>query len=217
MVRKTKENADKTRTSLLDAAQALFTKQGVSRTTLNDIAKAADLTRGAVYWHFENKDAIIIALWERGAGPLSEEVALSMQCLAGDNVAAEFRALVLHVVKRIIEDPSIGQAMHVVMHCVEITETQTPIREFLNARRKHMYETFYSGLANVKTVGGLKSELSLDIITGGLMSYLYGLIEHHLEPGGFLNLSRDYEALIDIYLQGILNVECIDVQSIKGA
>lgn len=205
MARKTKENAYKTRACLLDAAQRLFIMQGVSRTTLNDIAKAAGLTRGAVYWHFENKDAIIIALWDRGAGPLTDDVSLSMQNLSAGNAATEFRSVLLHVIERIVQEQSIGQAMHVIMHCVEITETQTPLRDFLNARRKKMYETFHEGLTNLSAFGALKSELSIDIITGGLMSYLYGLIEHHLEPDGFLDLERDYEALIDIYLQGILN------------
>ena len=48
-MRRTKEDAQQTRESLLDAAECLFAERGVSRTSLQDIAKAAGVTRGAVY------------------------------------------------------------------------------------------------------------------------------------------------------------------------
>ena len=47
MVRKTKEDALATRDSILDSAEQLFVTQGVAHTTLQHIATAAGLTRGA--------------------------------------------------------------------------------------------------------------------------------------------------------------------------
>ncbi len=49
MARRTKEEAAATRDSILDAAEQLFVEQGVSRTTLQHIASAAGVTRGAIY------------------------------------------------------------------------------------------------------------------------------------------------------------------------
>ncbi len=54
MVRKTKEDAELTRKRIVDAARAVFLKRGVSKATLEHIASEASVTRGAVYWHFEN-------------------------------------------------------------------------------------------------------------------------------------------------------------------
>lgn len=54
-MRRTKEDAQHTREALLDAAELVFAQRGVSRTSLQEIAKAAGLTRGAVYWHFKDK------------------------------------------------------------------------------------------------------------------------------------------------------------------
>jgi hypothetical protein len=62
MARKTKEEADKTRHLLLDAAEHLFWEQGVSKTTLASIAEYAGLTRGAIYWHFDNKADLFNAM-----------------------------------------------------------------------------------------------------------------------------------------------------------
>ena len=62
MARRTKEEAEKTRTRIMASALALFAKKGYDRTTFNDIAARLKLTKGAVYWHFESKEALLMAL-----------------------------------------------------------------------------------------------------------------------------------------------------------
>ncbi len=64
MPRRTKREAAATRESVLIAALDLFSEKGYSRTTFNDIARRIDMSRGAVYWHFENKEALLAALIE---------------------------------------------------------------------------------------------------------------------------------------------------------
>jgi len=70
MVKRTREEALQTRDQLLDAAEAVFNKKGVSQTTVNDIACAAGMTRGAVYWHFKNKVDLFNAMCDRITLPL---------------------------------------------------------------------------------------------------------------------------------------------------
>ena len=48
MVKKTKEDAEKTRNSIIDAARTVFLQRGVSRSSLEQIASKAGVTRGAV-------------------------------------------------------------------------------------------------------------------------------------------------------------------------
>ena len=72
MARKTKEEALATRASILDAAELLFHRQGVSRTSLHDIAAAAGVTRGAVYWHFKDKADVFTQMMDRVCLPVEE-------------------------------------------------------------------------------------------------------------------------------------------------
>lgn len=65
MARKTREEAEQTRHLLLDTAERVFREQGVAATSLADIASAAGLTRGAIYWHFANKLDLFNALCDR--------------------------------------------------------------------------------------------------------------------------------------------------------
>lgn len=63
MAKKTKADALKTRQHLIETAIVQFALRGVSNTTLNDIADAARVTRGAIYWHFENKTQLFNEVW----------------------------------------------------------------------------------------------------------------------------------------------------------
>ena len=59
MARRTKEEALETRMQIIDAARRVFHAEGVNRSTLDKVAKAAGVTRGAVYWHFSSKQEIL--------------------------------------------------------------------------------------------------------------------------------------------------------------
>ena len=72
MARRTKAEADETRTKLLDAAEEVFFEKGVSRTSLGDIALRAGATRGAVYWHFKDKVDVFSSMLARICMPFDE-------------------------------------------------------------------------------------------------------------------------------------------------
>jgi len=64
MAKKTKREAQATRIMILEAAARVLLFRGIARTSLLDVAREAGVTRGAVYWHFENKEHILRTLWE---------------------------------------------------------------------------------------------------------------------------------------------------------
>ncbi|MDX9950611.1 MAG: TetR family transcriptional regulator [Methylophilaceae bacterium] len=74
MVRKTKEDAEITRQNIIRAAREVFLVRGVSRTTMEHIASQANVTRGAVYWHFKNKTDLFHAMREQVFLPLIDRM-----------------------------------------------------------------------------------------------------------------------------------------------
>ena len=72
MARKTKEGAEETRACILKAARSLFSTQGVSGATLTDVAKMAGVTRGAIYWHFDNKEDLLMSLRDEAVLPYEQ-------------------------------------------------------------------------------------------------------------------------------------------------
>ncbi|MGZ5202156.1 MAG: TetR family transcriptional regulator [Telluria sp.] len=101
MARRTKEEAAATRDGILDAAEQLFAEHGVSRTTLQHIATAAGVTRGAIYWHFDDKVALFNAMIERVVMPL--EVALAEMDTA--DPLGDLREYMLGGLRTTVQDP----------------------------------------------------------------------------------------------------------------
>ncbi|MFI9253632.1 ScbR family autoregulator-binding transcription factor [Streptomyces sp. NPDC053069] len=59
------ERAVRTRAQVLDTAAALFAERGYEATSIVDIAERVGMTKGAVYFHFKNKEAMAIAIVEK--------------------------------------------------------------------------------------------------------------------------------------------------------
>src|SRR6202020_2755460 len=57
------QHAEATRRAVLDAARSLFGRQGYAQTSVDEIADAARVTKGAVYHHFANKEALFRAVY----------------------------------------------------------------------------------------------------------------------------------------------------------
>ncbi|MBL8468530.1 TetR family transcriptional regulator [Methyloversatilis discipulorum] len=102
MVRRTKEEAEATRVQLLDAAERCFREKGVASTTLDDIAKSAGHTRGAVYWHFENKADIFEAVCERVSTPMQAMLS-DLAADPGDDPLGYLRNDAIHVLRMLAE------------------------------------------------------------------------------------------------------------------
>ena len=53
---------ERTRTRLIEAAAQLITEKGYDRTTLEEVAARAGMTRGAIYGNFKNRDDLFLAV-----------------------------------------------------------------------------------------------------------------------------------------------------------
>ncbi len=57
---------------LLDAAEACFAQFGLRKTTMEDVARSAGMSRATVYRHFENRDDLLMSVVEREAHRVKE-------------------------------------------------------------------------------------------------------------------------------------------------
>src|SRR6266852_6073029 len=83
MARRTKEEAQETRSRLLDAAERVFHEKGVAHASLEEIAAAAEVTRGAIYWHFKDKAELFDAMMQRVVLPVDAMLA-GADCCGAD-------------------------------------------------------------------------------------------------------------------------------------
>src|SRR5580704_10103689 len=96
-VRRAVSDTDKQgrRTDILAAAKKVFARKGYHATTIADIAKAAKLSYGSIYWYFDSKEALFHALMETEGQALRDHVTEAMLLTpARGSPDAPFRAAV---------------------------------------------------------------------------------------------------------------------------
>lgn len=78
------EQSERTRTALLNVAYGFFAEQGYADTSTRDIVEGAEVTRGALYYHFRNKKGIFQAVYERETETRVQRIRKRMQEAQGD-------------------------------------------------------------------------------------------------------------------------------------
>jgi len=127
MVRKTREEALATREELLDAAERVFRKHGVGHTSLAEVADAAGVTRGAIYWHFKDKADLFQALVKRVEMPMNAAMEEMDRTSAADPLGA-VRQLAIHALQNLAGSARTQAVFEVVFLRCEYTQELAPVR-----------------------------------------------------------------------------------------
>jgi TetR/AcrR family acrAB operon transcriptional repressor len=202
MARKTKEEAAATRDSILDAAEKLFVEQGVSRTTLQHIASAAGVTRGAIYWHFDDKGALFNAMMERATLPLEAELQVLDEAESSDPLS-DLRDYVLAVLRRTVDDPQARRVFEIATLKVEFVDEMDAVR----VRRQHSMGDWMARaerrirLASEKGLTGSQVEPRTAALA--MWTMIDGLIRNWMFDPQSFDLVELGKCVIDPYMQGL--------------
>ena len=118
MARRRKEDAQKTRRRILASALSLFAKKGYEHTTFTDIAARLKMTKGAVYWHFETKQALLLALVDEMLAKFHRQISELLPPGETSFEGLSFPVVADMMVRnalRILEDPK-GTAFFLLIH-----------------------------------------------------------------------------------------------------
>ena len=69
------DKRDRTRAALLEAARALIREKGFERMTMEEVARRAGMTTGAIYGNFKNREDLFIALGQTYWAPIAPRIA----------------------------------------------------------------------------------------------------------------------------------------------
>ena len=209
MVRRTKDEAQETRNRILDAAEHLFSERGVSRTSLEDIAQAAGVTRGAIYWHFkehvvdgERRRDLVAAMVDRVTLPMEAMVARSSDESVEDPIAS-LKACAVSALKRTATDAQVQRVFDVVIHKCEYIGEMAGVNNRISAVQKGCVDRAEQTIRNAVKRGLLPASVNPRLAAVGLDALLYGLISNWLANSSYLPLERQAEAMIDLYIEGL--------------
>jgi TetR/AcrR family acrAB operon transcriptional repressor len=202
MARRTKEAAAATRESLLAAAEAVFRDKGVAHTSLAEIAAAANVTRGAVYWHFRDKAELFKAMCERVQLPMEGKLASAGRSRHDDPLGA-LRAASLDALAQLATDPRTQAVFDVVFHKCEFAAEIAAVDE----RR---LEADNACLANVERLlrqavarGQLAHDTDTRLAAQAMNAFVVGIMHQWVQRPGAYDLARAAPQLIDAFLAGL--------------
>ena len=202
MVRRTKDEAQETRNRILDAAEHVFSEHGVSRTSLEDIAQAAGVTRGAIYWHFKDKSDLFAAMVNRVTLPMEAMVARSSDESVEDPIAS-LKACAVSALMRTATDPQVQRVFDVVTHKCEYLGDMAGVNGRISSIQKGCVDRSEQAIRNAIKRGLLPAHVNPRLAAVGLDAMIFGLISNWLANSGYLPLERQAEAMIDLYLDGL--------------
>lgn len=202
MVRRTKEEAQATRNLILDTAEAEFHERGVAGTSLHDIAQAAGLTRGAIYWHFKDKADLFNAMMARATLPLEETAHRSDDPTLEDPLAY-MRRNFTQALRLTVNDPQVRRVFEIATHKVEYVGELKAVRDRHLAVRDECLLHAQRGITLAMKRGLLPKRIPARSAALGLHALIDGLIQNWmLDPEAF-DLVKVGRQVLDAYLAGL--------------
>jgi AcrR family transcriptional regulator len=187
---------------ILESALSLIVTRGFNATTVDDIARKAGLTKGAIYFHFENKTAILLALLDvidklvlgglmdrvMHAGPTSKDKLVAALHSQGMLAETKTRYLLLFT-----------------LTLLEFNGTDTPIE----ARVKAIYDGFVQSLEKIvrtgKAAGEFRADLDAREMAAVVMALQHGTLMEWYCRSGTLNGPGLVRSARVVLLDGILH------------
>lgn len=202
MVRRTKEEAQETRSRIMDAAVDVFFEKGVANATLNDIAARADVTRGAIYWHFKNKLDVFDALHDQ------------LQLSFADTILGDLRNDHPHpllqlerLCTELLIDLEVNQHKFKVLSILffksDYTGEMEPFLHLQNARKKQNIELFAQYFDRAKKHKHLSADVDTVILSMALMAYITGVVVDYLRDSTGIVLSEHAPKFMRLFFRNL--------------
>jgi TetR/AcrR family acrAB operon transcriptional repressor len=200
-MRRTKEEAAATRTRLLDAALASFHAKGYSATTLEDIAREAGITRGAIQWHFGSKaelyntlvrecyqeaSEVFGGLYEAGGTPLQKLRLVLVRWLGYTEENVKFRTMLELIMLKTEVSPELASGMQEKRHGNQLT-----IRFFADLIRQGI------------EAGEIRPEVHPEITATAALGLINGMTSIWLIDPVAFSLRGTADESVEIFLRGI--------------
>ena len=189
-----------TRQHILDVALRLFSQQGVSSTSLSEIAKAAGVTRGAIYWHFKNKSDLFSEIWQ-----LSETSITDKECEYRNKMPGDPLSILTHILIYILEATVFEERrrllMEIIFHKCEFVGEMAAVRFQQRDLCIESYDRIEQILKECISAGQLPPNLLTRRAAILMRSYISGIVENWLFAPDSFELQKEAQYYVAILLE----------------
>jgi TetR/AcrR family acrAB operon transcriptional repressor len=200
-MRRTKEEAARTRAAIVEGALVCFDRHGLTNSTLEQIACESGVTRGAVYHHFGSKRDILREIRDQVSVPLLDEADTEM--LKNDDIPALERVerFLLGVVHALEADPRKRVAFTVMQFKCEYVEDLGEELACAARSTEQLVKAFTGAYRQAEKQGGLAPGVTAQVAALETMMFLSGLLRLWLLGGTRSAYRKHAEAIIRAHVR----------------
>ncbi len=193
--------ADKRRAVTVEAVIELAAEQNPNDITTAAIAHRMNLTQGAIFRHFPNKDSIWQAVMEWVAGRLLSRTEKAVQAAGSPLDALE--AMFMTHIDFISRHPGVPRILFGELQHAE----ETPAKGIVQTLLKRYGERLSSLIEQGKSEGELVQEVDTAAAVSMFIGMLQGLIMQSLLAGDIRRMRTDAPGVFAVYLRGIKRIK----------
>jgi len=200
VARKTKEEAQRTRQQIIDAAREVFHKHGVANSSLEQVASAANLTRGAVYWHFKDKAELFCAIREDVFTPMTEQIDT---ILFSDDYADPLDAIEVSLkafFKVLDDNPVLRQVLEIMISRCELVDEYAEVQAEVERPSDEFLEKVGKVYKKAAAQGVLRSDLEPAAMALDTWVFVKGQLHLQLATGFDKTLKKQVPEMITAHV-----------------
>lgn len=174
MARRTKVQAEQTRSRIIDAARRSFARRGVGQTTMEHIAQEAGVTRGAIYWHFTNKTELFFAMRDQVRLPLLDRMNTVLH--GDDDPLDAVERFLLQILEGVAQDPRTRET-YAIMHfkCEYVSDLEAVLTQMMKGCRD-MLDHIESAYRRAAVLGRLRAGMDPRLAALETFAFVSGLV-----------------------------------------
>jgi len=202
-MRRTKQESAETRRQIIAAARRVFAERGVTRSTLDHVAAAANVTRGAIYWHFDDKLALFEAMREQVSLPLVDRIDFTLLNAARADPLDAVEAFLHDLFASIDTDPVARQTFEITLLKCEYVDEFEAERTRQVKRSGELLAKLTATYRRARRVRLLRRDLTPDTAALETCAFATGLFRLCLIDRKGALARRRVAALIRAHVRGL--------------
>jgi TetR/AcrR family acrAB operon transcriptional repressor len=178
MPRKTREEAMHTREKLMESALEVMCEKAYANVSMTEIAERIGYSKGAIYWHFLNKNALLVQLVENACVQI--ESALAVDCSSTDSYES-VRAYYKNKMTRQFENEGFKKLERLLLRKQEWPEeVQRQVFSIFRDRARHEREKVAQMLEKSRHKGELQNDAPVHDLATLITAIFHGLFMYGL-------------------------------------
>jgi TetR/AcrR family fatty acid metabolism transcriptional regulator len=187
--------SDEKRRRILEAATRVFARRGYYGARVSEIARRAGVADGTIYLYFENKEDVLVALFDEVMAEHLERGKAELRAVKG--AAARLQAVAAHHLRLFGDNPDLA-----VVFQVELRQSTRFLERFTASWLQDYFALISGVIEEGQREGTLRADLPRKVVTKAFFGVLDEMVTSWILGRRDYDLSRLAAPVVDLFLRG---------------